>query len=258
MTRTVIIGSGNLAEALAQGIDLSPLSLVQIFSRNAARAEEVACLAHTSWTTSPDELADADIYIIAVSDRAITEVAEKLPIPPTAIVAHTSGSSPITSLPSRYTRRAVFYPLQTYTKGRKVDFSKIPIFIEAESEEVRTTLRDYAGQLSEQVIFADSAARGELHLAAVMVCNFTNQMYTLGEEIARRSGLGFEVLKPLIEETTAKALAAASPRDVQTGPAVRGDLATQERHCKLLENEPLTQNIYKLISQSIWETSKKI
>lgn len=257
MKRTVIIGSGNLAEALARAIDRSSLQLVQIFSRNARRAEEVARLSHTAAESDPARLADADIYIIAVSDRAIAEVAASLPLPPSAVVAHTSGSTPLEALPD-HMRRAVFYPLQTYTKGREVDFGKIPIFIEAESEELRNTLRDYALHLSDKVIFADSATRGELHLAAVMVCNFTNQMYALGEEIAARSGLGFEVLKPLIEETTAKALAAASPRDVQTGPAVRGDLATQQRHCKLLEQEPLTLNIYKLISQSIWETSKKI
>ena len=221
MKRVVIIGSGNLAEALARAVAESNLQLVQIYARNAERARAVATLAATRWTTQPAELADADIYLVSVSDRA------------------------------------VFYPMQTFTKGRRVDFAQIPIFLECDDEAFYPELEAFARQLSQTVIRADSARRAKIHLAAVFACNFANHMYALGEQIARSAGLDFGVLKPLVRETAEKALDAASPADVQTGPAVRHDLATQERHLRLLGDDMQLKEIYSTISQHIWETSRK-
>ena len=211
LERVVIVGSGNLAEALAQAVARSGLQLVQLFARNAARGEAVAALAGTQWTADPARLADADIYLISVSDKAVGEVAAALPLPAGAVVAHTAGSVPLDALPA-HARRAVFYPLQTFTKGRSVDFA----------------------------------------------CNFVNHMYAVGEGIVRSAGLPFDILKPLLAETAAKALDAASPADVQTGPAVRNDLHTMARHRALLAADPRLENIYSIISNNIWETSKKI
>ena len=138
LKKTVIIGSGNLAEALARAVAKSELELVQIFARNAERARVVAELAATGWETRPEMLRkDADIYLIAVSDRAVAEVAATLPIPEEAAVAHTAGSVPVTAIPERFARRAVFYPMQTFTRGREADFSVIPVFLEAPSPELR-------------------------------------------------------------------------------------------------------------------------
>ena len=124
LKKTVIIGSGNLAEALARAVAKSELELMQIFARNAERARVVAELAATGWETRPEMLRkDADIYLIAVSDRAVAEVAATLPIPEGAAVAHTAGSVPVTAIPERFARRAVFYPMQTFTRGREADFS---------------------------------------------------------------------------------------------------------------------------------------
>lgn len=254
----VIVGSGNLAEALARAIADSPLELKQIWGRNAARAAEVAALASTRWTSDPGRLAEADIYLIAVSDTAVGEAAGRLPIPPRAVVAHTAGSVPIDVLPAKYPRRAVFYPLQTFTRGRAVDFSEIPLFIEASEPALLPELERFARTLSRRVIPADSALRAQVHLAAVFACNFANHMYAVGERIVCRSGLSFDVLKPLIAETAAKAASAGHPSAVQTGPAVRNDLATQERHLKALAGDPILETIYSTISQSIWETSRKI
>lgn len=106
------------------------------------------------------------------------------------------------------------------------------------------------------MIWADSAQRSRIHLAAVFACNFANHMYAIGEEVARRAGLDFEVLKPLVAETAAKACDARSPRDVQTGPAVRNDTPTMERHLALLDGEPTLQEIYTQISNNIWKTSR--
>lgn len=259
MTNVVIIGSGNLAEALARAIARTPeLRLRQVFGRNALRAAEVAASAAAEWASEPERLAEADIYIIAVSDTAVGSVAAQLPIPTSAVVAHTAGSVAIDVLPARYPLRAVFYPMQTFTRGRDVDFSEIPIFIETALPELRPRMETFAGRLSRRVIYAGSEQRAKVHLAAVFACNFANHMYALGERIAARAGLSFEVLKPLVAETAAKALAAAHPAEVQTGPAVRNDFTTKARHAELLAGDPALKNIYATISQSIWETSRKI
>ena len=258
LNKVVIIGSGNLAEALARAVAKSGLELVQIFARNAERARIVAEIAATDWATQPGMLArDADIYLIAVSDRAVEQVAATLPIPEGAAVAHTAGSVPLEAIPARFARRAVFYPMQTFTRGREVDFSVIPIFLETPSAELRPELEAFARELSGTVIWATSEQRARVHLAAVFACNFANHMYAMGERIVRDAGLDFDVLKPLIAETAAKACDARSPLDVQTGPAVRNDLATQARHNDLLSSDLRLKNIYSTISQNIWETSKK-
>ena len=259
MKRVVIIGSGNLAEALARAVAKSGLELVQIFARNAERARIIAELTATDWATHPGMLAqDADIYLIAVSDKAVEHVAATLPIPEGAAVAHTAGSVPLAAIPEKFARRAVFYPMQTFTKGREVDFSVIPVFLETPSAELRPELEAFARQLSGTVIWATSEQRARVHLAAVFACNFANHMYAVGERIVRDAGIDFDVLKPLIAETAAKACDARSPLDVQTGPAVRNDFATKARHGDLLSFDLRLKNIYSTISQSIWETSKKI
>ncbi len=258
MKRIVLIGSGNLAEALARAVSKSELEAVQLYARNPERGPIVARLAGCPWTSDPAELnRDADLYIIAVSDRAVADVASTLPIPASAAVAHTAGSVPLEAIPERFARRAVFYPMQTFTKGREVDFTRIPIFLECSSpEEWGAELEAAARALSRHVIWADSAQRARIHLAAVFACNFANHMYAIGEEVARRAGLDFEVLKPLVAETAAKACDARSPRDVQTGPAVRNDTPTMERHLALLDGEPTLQEIYTQISNNIWKTSR--
>lgn len=259
MKRVVIIGSGNLAEALARAVAKSELELVQVFARNAERARVVAQLAATDWATRPEELCgEADIYLVAVSDRAVEQVTATLPIPDGATVAHTAGSVPLEAIPARFARRAVFYPMQTFTRGREVDFSQIPVFLETPFPDLRGELEAFARRLTRTVIWADSAQRAKIHLAAVFACNFANHMYAVGERIVRGAGLDFDVLKPLVAETAAKACDARSPLDVQTGPAVRNDSATMDRHGELLAGDPQLKNIYSTISQSIWETSKKI
>ena len=259
MERVVIIGSGNLAEALARAVAKSDLELVQVFARNAERAHLIADLAQTDWATHPEMLSrEADIYLIAVSDKAVGQVASTLPIPAEAAVAHTAGSVPLAAIPAKFARRAVFYPMQTFTKGREVDFSVIPVFLETPASGLREELEKFARKLTRTVIWADSAQRAKVHLAAVFACNFANHMYAVGERIVRSAGLDFEVLKPLIAETAAKACDAPSPLGVQTGPAVRNDFATKARHGELLSFDLRLKNIYSTISQSIWETSKKI
>ncbi len=257
LQRVVVIGSGNLAESLAQAVARSGADLVQLFARNPQRGPEVARLASTVWSSDPAALAEADLYLIAVSDRAVAEVAERLPIPATAVVAHTAGSVPMEAL-GGYPLRGVCYPLQTFTQGRRVDFAEIPLFLEASTPEVYAALEAFARRLSRSVQPARSAERAWIHLAGVFACNFVNAMYAAGEEVLRPAGVGFDLLKPLIAETAAKAAASANPAAVQTGPAVRHDSATLQRHEALLANHPQLQTIYRTISRQLWETSKKI
>lgn len=255
----VIIGSGNLAEALARALSASDLELRQIYARNEARGRAIAALTGAETASQPDALCPtADIYLIAVSDSAVGEVSRRLPIPAGAVVAHTAGSVPLDALPDRFGRRAVFYPMQTFTRGRAVDFREIPIFIEGSDADVQAAVEAFAGHLSRTVVQADTAQRGQVHLAAVFACNFANRMYALGERIVRRAGLDFDVLKPLIAETAAKACGSRSPADVQTGPAVRHDRPTLERHAALLADDADLQELYRHISKNIWETSRKI
>ncbi|MDE7122955.1 MAG: DUF2520 domain-containing protein, partial [Alistipes sp.] len=137
-----------------------------------------------------------------------------------------------------------------------VDFAEIPILVEASDEGLGEELAATARTLSRTVVAADSALRARAHLAAVFVSNFANHMYALGERLLGEAGLPFDLLRPLLAETARKALDAPSATEVQTGPAVRGDRPTQERHEAMLADEAL-RRLYSTISESIWQTSRK-
>jgi predicted short-subunit dehydrogenase-like oxidoreductase (DUF2520 family) len=226
---------------------------LQVWARSKAGAARVAGLCGCPFSDDPAELMEADLYILAVSDRAVKALKMNFG---DGVAAHTAGSVPLDALAAK--NRAVFYPLQTFTKGREVDFRNIPILIEGNNKHSLSVVREVARALSGNVMEADSHRRLMLHTAAVFTNNFANHMYTAGEALAREAGFDFEILKPLIAETAAKALDAASPADVQTGPAVRNDFETRSRHTELLAQRPYLQNLYINISKNIWETSKKI
>ncbi len=258
MKKVVIIGGGNLAESVAVAMAQCPtVELVQIYLRNGERGEELSQLTAAPYATFEEPLASADIYLLAVSDSAIGELSCSLDFAKGAVVAHTAGSSSIETISSEL-RRGVFYPMQTFTRARRVDFSVIPIFLEAADQTIMQELKELANMLSSTVVELDSDHRRRLHLSAVFVCNFVNAMMIAGEELVSESDLPFEILKPLIEECCAKAISARSPRDVQTGPAARGDFATIEKHASMLSDNEELKTIYQTISKYIWETSKKI
>ncbi|MFI3286468.1 MAG: DUF2520 domain-containing protein [Rikenellaceae bacterium] len=258
MKKVVIVGGGNLAESVAVAVAGSTeLCLQQIYLRNAERGAVLSTLTDAPFATFEQELACADIYLLAVSDSAIGELSRKLHFAPGAVVAHTAGSSSIEVIDPTL-RRAVLYPMQSFSQGRRVDFGVIPIFVESSDEQTLIEVEEVAQQLSNTVVRLNSEERRRLHLSAVFVCNFINAMFTAGEELVGESRLPFEILKPLIEECCAKACCANSPREVQTGPAARGDFATIEKHTSMLDGKPELREIYQNISKYIWETSKKI
>ncbi len=258
MIKVVVIGGGNLAESLIVALQSrSELSLEQVYLRSEERGAELEALCGARYTTDPSALAAADIYILAVSDGAIAELSRSLNFAKDAVVVHTAGSTSIEAIAPTL-RRGVLYPMQGFTKGRRVEFSTIPIFIEADGDQTLNLIERVAQALSTKVTHLASAQRLKMHLGAVYVANFVNAMYIASEELLSDEGLSFDIYKPLIEEVTAKAIAATSPRNAQTGPAARGDKPTIERHLAMLDGKPKLQRIYKNTSDYIWETLKKI
>lgn len=252
--KIVIVGSGNVAESLAQAVtEADGLELVQIFARNEERGRKVAELAHSEWSNS--ELAEADLYLISVSDNAVEGCAKSLHIPQNAVIAHTAGCCPIEAL-APHTHRAVFYPFQTFSVGRKVDFTKGYIFVEGATDHALHTVEEVAHALTDKVLPADTARRAVIHLSGVFACNFANAMYANAAEVLAKEGLPFDIVAPVIEETAKKVIESQNPALSQTGPARRGDTQTLERHRRMLAEEPEKREIYDKISEDIWHRTK--
>ena len=252
--RVVVVGSGNVAESLAQAIaEAEGMDLVQVFARNEERGRKVAELANTEWSNT--SLAEADLYLISVSDNAVEGCAKTLHIPQNAVVAHTAGCCSINSL-APHTHRAVFYPFQTFSVGRKVDLTKGYIFLEGATDHALQTVKEVAHRLTSKVEMADSTRRAIIHLSGVFACNFANAMYANAAEILASAGLPFDIVAPVIEETAEKAVGVLNPAATQTGPARRGDTQTLERHRKMLADKPLTKEIYDKISEDICKRAK--
>lgn len=252
MIKATVIGSGNVAQHLIQAfLKSDTIALQQVFSR---QKESVSHLVDDSKiATNWQQLLESDIYIIAVSDSAIAEVSSNLPFK-NRFVVHTSGGVPLEELDSK-NRRGVFYPLQTFSKDKEVDFSKIPICLESEVDDDYTTLEDLAEAINAKHYLISSNQRKSLHVAAVFVNNFTNHLYQIGKEICAEHQLPFEILKPLITETAEK-VQHLSPLEAQTGPAKRNDQNTIQAHLALLTNN-MQKEIYKILTQSIQQSNVK-
>jgi len=250
MTRVIIIGSGNVAFHLTKAIKaLDSVSLVQVYNRSKEVFKQ-ALYTDLATTTQFNELLDADLYIIAISDNSITAVSEKLP--KDKLVVHTSGSMPMTAISQQ--KRGVFYPLQSFSKAKDVDFKEIPFCLEARNATDLKLLEELAKALSDKVYLINSEQRKSLHVAAVFVNNFANHMFYQAAELCKNYNVPFEILKPLIQETVAK-LDELSPSEAQTGPALRNDTKTLAAHLELLNQNQ--QEIYNSISKSIQENHGK-
>lgn len=198
--------------------------------------------------------ANADLTIISVTDTAIPSILERLP-ELTGTVAHTSGSTGIEVFEKpgcdRFRSYGVFYPLQTFTKGKPLDYAKIPFFIEGVDAETEKTLMQTAAMVSENVVRADSGKRKALHIASVFACNFANHLWTIADDYLQDHGLDFKLLLPLIKETCGK-IETLSPEKAQTGPAARNDNVIISNHIETLKKENNDNwQIYKVLSDSI-------
>lgn len=248
--KIVIIGSGNVAAVLGRKIKEAGHQIIQVVSRNTTAASALAY----DWDTESTNYfslvnRNADIYLIAVSDDAIEEVISDIHLPG-KVVAHTAASVSKDLLKSVTDDYGVFYPLQSLRKELE-EVPPIPLFIDAASSKARMALEALAQSISpQQVAGAGEEERLKLHVAAVVVSNFTNYLYQLAEDYCRRENLDFQLLIPLIEES-AHRLRAASPAALQTGPAIRNDRETLEKHLSLLENHPRLKEVYSFLSSAI-------
>jgi predicted short-subunit dehydrogenase-like oxidoreductase (DUF2520 family) len=252
MTTAVIIGTGNVARHLFDALKgAETVRVVQVLGRNPGELTYFGKYCETALIK--EGMRYADIYIIAISDDAISTVSQSLDFN-IGLVVHTSGSLPVSVL-NTTCRKGVLYPLQTFSRDRDCNFREVPVCIEAEDPDDLLLLRNLAEGISDRVCELSFLKRRQLHLAAVFVNNFGNHLYYLAGQLLRDEALPFDMLQPLIEETAAK-LGQMSPREAQTGPARRGDLKTMAVHRQLLE-EGIYQTLYDLMSNSIQKTYAK-
>ncbi|MDE6485299.1 MAG: DUF2520 domain-containing protein [Duncaniella sp.] len=250
--KVVILGSGNVASALALAIDKTRAGeIVQIFSRNIEHARRLAsCLGCAGAIDSPEKVTDcADIYLVSLADDAVTSTLSRIK-PNGALWLHTSGSLDMSVLADMSDRYGVFYPLQTFSLNREVDLSAVTLFTEGSSPEVETEIAEFGEKIFKNIIHADSATRSRMHVAAVFACNFSNYLWSIAHDLLAKNDIPFDVLAPLLHETLAKALT-MPPREGQTGPARRGDLRIIEAHASSLP--PKEQEIYRLLSKCIMD-----
>lgn len=227
--------------------------ITQVISRNEEQAKALAQQSGAESGTKPSELRiDVAVCFIAVHDNAIASVASELP-QGDYIVAHTSGSVGMDAL-KRFENRAVFYPLQSLRKNKRLR-AALPLCIEAATTTAEDTLTRLASAISNEVCYLNSAKRQLVHLAAVFAGNFTNHMYTIAGDLMRRHGISFELLRPLIEETAGR-ISDDLPEKLQTGPAIRGDSGIMEKHLELLAEDPDYKKIYNLVSRNIQRQRK--
>lgn len=255
MPKIVLVGSGRIAWHLGKRLKAKGLPVAQVLSRTASHAMSLAETLQTDWSDDWSEvLPDADWLLLAIRDDVIDDVAALLaPHVPEALVTHTSGGTPGSVLSPFFRRYGVFYPLQTFSMERTPVWSKIPFCVDAATEADMLFLIKIGKTISNLVYRVTDDQRAQLHVAAVFANNFANHCFAIAEQILSEKDLPFELLHPLMEETLAKALQNA-PGKMQTGPAMRGDTDTINRHLKLLEQHPEWQNLYKKISDSIQDS----
>ncbi len=247
------IGAGNVAWHLARAFYEKGMPIKQVYSRTTAKAQELALKVAAEFTSDFAEIQPtADLYIIAVTDDIIQEIPDNISFKE-KLTVHTAGSISISVFEGKLKNYGVFYPLQTFTKKRKLEWVNIPFCVEANNEENRKTLFQLAQLLSDNVHNINSAERKKLHLAAVIASNFTNYMYKLADEYLAENRLSFDLLKPLIMETAEK-IGELTPFNAQTGPAMRNNTKIMEEHLHMLEENPQVKKIYELLSRAINKT----
>jgi predicted short-subunit dehydrogenase-like oxidoreductase (DUF2520 family) len=235
--RITIIGSGNVATHLAAAFKNAGHRIIQVYSRDMQHAALLAYHVGAEAIDSLDEISnETDLFIISVKDGAIGAIAEKLSSN-NKLIVHTSGATHLEAVQACTPNAGVFYPLQTLSKTKEVDFRTIPLCIEGADEQIASQLIALAQTISNKVYKVNSAQRKVLHLAAVFACNFPNYLYGVAQQLLAKNEMDFEMLRPLILETAQK-VQDHQPADVQTGPAVRDDRQTMAAHLGMLGDEP--------------------
>lgn len=247
--RIGLIGTGNVATILGRKIKAAGHEIVQVYGRAATHAHQLASELEAAYTTDIDHLDQtAQLYIIAVADAAIPAVAASLPLKD-KLVVHTAGSVSKEVLKAASTHYGILYPLQSLRKEMQ-QLPDIPLLVDANTPEDLTLLQELALGLSARVGVAGDEQRLKLHVAAVMVSNFTNHLYTLAERYCEAEQADFSLLHPLIMQVAAR-IQYVSPREAQTGPAIRNDTPTIDKHLALLEQHGEMKELYAWFTKSI-------
>ncbi len=245
----VIIGAGKVGRALCARLSELGLPLAAIYNRSPLPDFRLSAKVTSALEDLPP---DADLYLLSVSDDAIEPVARSLRqvLPSEAVVAHTSGATPLEAMTAHFPKGGIFYPLQSFADGCRPDWPQIPICLSANDARTLALLRPLAERVGGPVHVLDDAARRRLHVAAVFANNFTNYCYHVAAVLLAERNLPFDMLIPLIRET-ANRLSEAPPARLQTGPAIRGDHQTIRRHLDELEDHPDWQDLYRRLSRLI-------
>ena len=248
--KVVLIGAGNVATHLGTALKSTDSQIIQVYSRTKASAESLAVLLESQAICNLSDLCgEADLYIISVLDSAVEGIVSQIRLTQGTVV-HTSGSLPMNILAATSKNHGVIYIPQTFVKEVPLDYKNLHFFIEASTEEVQQKLFSFSKQISEQVTFANAEQRYALHLAAVMVSNFTNCLYSLADEILSKENISLSVLQPLIMETARKP-EYGNPKLLQTGPAKRKDEKIIQKHLDSLKSNQDYSDLYSLFTKII-------
>jgi len=256
--KVFIIGSGNVASHLSKALKANGISVSGIFSRNENDGRTIAYKIDTQWYGKLKSIPkDSNIYLICVSDGAIQEIVSQLPksIKKSKIIAHTSGSISIKESLIECKNGGVFYPLQTFTKDKRISYKSIPFCINGTNKKTIRILAELGNSISESVQTINDNQRKIIHLSAVMINNFVNHLIYVSEDLLLKENVDPEILQPLLLETIQKQIN-LGPFDAQTGPARRLDAQTLASHLDLLAQNKPYKAMYMAISKSIQKTYK--
>lgn len=241
-----LIGSGNVATHLGLALKENNYQITQVYSRTLENANKLAKNLNAEAINNLSILKNVDLTIIAIKDNAIAQVIKKINNSPTV---HTSGSVNLTTFGNKFKQCGVFYPLQTFNKNIDLDFSNIPICIEANNKDFELKIKQLANCISNKVISMTSKQRKQLHIAAVFSANFSNRMFSIAEDILGKTGVEFSILLPLIQQTI-KQLDKNKAKNVQTGPARRKDISIIQDHLTNIQDKKI-RDLYQKISENI-------
>ena len=248
--RVVIIGAGNVASVFGRLISAANHEIIQVYSRSISSAQSLGKELGCSFVDNLEAVdLTADIYILAITDNALQKIQDSLFLGD-KLVVHTAGSVSKKVLSNISSQYGVMYPLQSLRKDQSADQSIIPLLIDANKESVLSIIEQFAFTLSSVVSIVGDDKRLCLHLAAVIVNNFTNHLYTLTAEYCKNEEVDFKMLQPIIEQTALR-LRANLPADLQTGPAIRSDQSTLDKHIQALSNHPELKTIYLTFTESL-------
>lgn len=254
MFKISLIGAGNMAWQLARVCKQQKWPVAEVYSRNLDNADALSKYFELGEATNQLDFtkSTAHVFLLCIADQAMEDVLTQLRLPTEGLLVHTSGSQPMSLLAKYHSRVGVFYPFQTVTKGKVVNFKSVPFCLESSESSDLDLLKEMASALSDRVYEIDSASRKKLHLAAVFACNFVNHLLALSQDVLQASNMELGMLAHLVHETIDKAFT-MNPDDAQTGPAVRGDQNIINQHQEMLGSDSNAAKLYKVLSESIME-----